>query len=185
MRSLARIAMAVGVLCSSPGMAGEVTIPQEKDLNRAEWIWCQGEAQAKNFYLYCRRTFQVEDKPDRAVLHVTADSRYQLFVNGQFVGRGPARCLQEWQQYDTYDLRPFLRPGNNCIAAIVHQFGVETHSYTLGRGGFFAQGDVEVHGRVFPLDTGSSWRVLQAPTWQRDVPLRELRHHVAGAVRRA
>ena len=135
----------------------------------AKWIWCEGEPVPQNFYLYCRKSFTLEGKAGGATVDVTADSRYKLFVNGKFVGRGPARCDQRWQYYDTYDLRNLLRPGENVISAMVHQYGVSSHSYTVGRGGFLLQGEVrERSGRNVRLDSDESWRLLPAPPWDRE-----------------
>jgi len=134
--------------------------------DRAQWIWCVGEEVPQNFYLYCRKAFRLKEKPASATIHVTADSRYKLYVNGTFVGRGPARADQRWESYDSYDIASHLRAGENVIAVIVHQYGVTTHSYTLGRGGLLLQG--EVGGQV--LDTNSSWKVLPSPAWQRPTP---------------
>jgi hypothetical protein len=137
----------------------------------AKWIWCEGEPVPQNFYLYCRKSFTLEGKASDATVDVAADSRYKLFVNGKFVGRGPARCDQRWQYYDTYDLRPFLQQGENVVSAIVHQFGIPTGSYTLGRGGFLLQGVVRQHdGRVVRLESNDTWRVLPSPAWDRDAP---------------
>src|SRR5262249_18792882 len=115
--------------------------PTERPLWMAQWIWFDGDSAPSNFYLYCRKSFTIDSKVTAAPIHVTADSRYKLFVNGTFVGRGPVRSDPRWQYYDTYDLTPFLRAGENVLSAIVHQYGVPTSSYMLGRGGFLLQGD--------------------------------------------
>jgi hypothetical protein len=137
----------------------------------AKWIWWEGEPVPQNFYLYCRKSFTLEGKVGNAKVDVTADSRYKLFVNGKFVGRGPARCDQRWQYYDTYDLEKFLTPGENVVAVMVHQYGVTTHNNTLGRGGFLLQGEVqEVKGRTLRLDSDESWRLSPAAPWDRESP---------------
>ncbi|MCI0621897.1 MAG: glycoside hydrolase family 78 protein [Acidobacteria bacterium] len=145
--------------------------PTEKHDWLAKWIWCDGEPAPLNFYLYCRRAFTLQGAAAQATTHVAADSRYKLFVNGMFVGRGPARCDQRWQYYDTYDVRPFLQQGENVVSAIVHQYGAPSHSYTLGRGGLFLDGEMrERSGRVVRFDTDGNWRVLPAPPWDRESP---------------
>src|SRR5208283_3476301 len=144
--------------------------PPEKQWS-AKWLWCEGDPVPQNFYLYCRKVLALEGEAAEASVDVAADSRYKLFVNGRFVGRGPARCDQRWQYYDTYDLRPFLQHGDNVLSAMVHQYGAPSHSYTLGRGGFFLQGEVrERSGRSVRLDSDESWRVLPAPSWDRESP---------------
>ena len=143
----------------------------EMPLDRAQWIWSEGDPLPQNFYLYSRKSVDLAPNCSSAEVHVTADSRYKLFVNGEYVGRGPARYDQRWQSYDTHNILPFLQEGENVISAIVHQYGVETHSYVLGRGGFLVQGEVvQKDGSRIPLDTDNSWRVLPAPTWDRNVP---------------
>ena len=72
-----------------------------------------------------RRTFSLPAKPDRFVIHVSADNRYRLFANGEMVSSGPQRSdLMHWR-YETVDLAPHLRPGRNVLAALVWNWGAE------------------------------------------------------------
>jgi len=152
------------LLLTSSCAIGKKDARSAKNLfGRAQWIWCEGDPVPQNFYLYCRQSVDLGAGLRSAEVHVTADSRYKLFVNGEFVGRGPARYDQRWQSYDTYDILPFLQEGENVISAIVHQYGVEIHSYVLGRGGFFLQGEVvaEDGGRVgLGTDGWSCWSIM-------------------------
>lgn len=150
---------------------GVDTVEIPEVLRGAQWIWCEGEAVPQNFYLYCRKRFTVESPPREASVHVTADSRYILYVNDVFVGCGPCRADQRYQYYETYDLTPFLKTGENVISAIVHQYGVSTHSYTLGRGGFLLGAEMAWEGgNTKTIVTDGTWRVLHAPTWKRPTP---------------
>jgi hypothetical protein len=57
-----------------------------------------------------------------AVIHMTADTRYKLFVNGERVSVGPTRsCPQIWY-YDTIDIQPWLKRGDNEIRVVVLRF---------------------------------------------------------------
>src|SRR5438552_7700742 len=111
----------------------------------AEWIWEQiplgshRGPQVKNLFTYFRRTFDLSEGVDKALVQISADSRYKLYVNGHYVGRGPARCDPIWQYYDEYDVAHILRPGKNVVAALVHYYGDSTGWYLLGRPGFFFQ----------------------------------------------
>lgn len=159
---------------------------------RAEWIWRRRgidklsfsggspphEAEA-NRYVYFRKTVDVESPVTAANVHVSADGRYQLYVNGQLIGRGPARSTQAFQAADPYDLTPYLRPGSNVISALVHSYGRNTAWYELpiweqarafGCGGFFLQGEAVTDGGTVTLDTDASWRHLVAEAWERDTP---------------
>lgn len=158
---------------------------------RAEWIWryrgltpppfsldAPRIAPEANRYVYFRRSFELSEACQGAQVWVSADGRYQLFVNGQLVGRGPARSSAACQYLDRYDLAPFLRPGRNVIAALVHSYGRNTAWYELpsweaarafGCGGFFLQGEVIADATIL-LDTDDSWKHLESEAWQRQVP---------------
>jgi len=69
---------------------------------QANWIWYEGEVSPRNFYLYAKKEVEVPAPVKRAEFNCSADSRYQLFINGILIGRGPARSDPRWQSYDTY-----------------------------------------------------------------------------------
>jgi alpha-L-rhamnosidase len=54
-------------------------------------------------------------------IHVSADERYQLYVDGQCQGRGPERGSDRAWFYETYDLD--LSGGGHTLVAIVWQLG--------------------------------------------------------------
>ena len=137
---------------------------------RAAWVWDAGPRSPRNAYLYVRSGLVLPGRVERAVAHVTADSRYRLWVNGTLVGFGPARCDPRHQYYDTYDIRRALRPGQNAIAALVHHYGVGTQFYVRGAAGFLLQADVRSAGREIRLQTDRTWRVASSAAWLSDVP---------------
>jgi alpha-L-rhamnosidase len=54
-------------------------------------------------------------------IHVSADERYQLFLNGELAGMGPERCDAEFWFYETFDLQ--LDPGFHSLSAVVWTLG--------------------------------------------------------------
>ncbi len=125
----------------------------------AKWL-VHPTAQARQYGIYhFRKTISLPQKPSRFVVHVSADNRYRLFVNGKAVAIGPARSDPQHWNYETLDLAPFLVAGNNTLAAQVWYLGesapVAQMSYQLG---FVMQGDGEAEKIV---NTNSSWRVFQ------------------------
>jgi hypothetical protein len=121
----------------------------------ARWIWvAESDPFAYGVYHF-RRSFELKARPASFRIHVTADNRYQLFVNGERVAWGPARGdLLHWR-YETLDIARHLRPGKNALAAVVWNEGehraIAQHSY---RTGFLLQGDTEAEQ---VLDTGPGW----------------------------
>lgn len=89
----------------------------------ASWIG-PADGSVTDFGVYCfRKRFSLAAKPATFVVHVSGDNRYRLFVNGTSVSVGPARGdLLHWR-YETVDLAPHLRAGENVLAAEVWNFG--------------------------------------------------------------
>ncbi len=121
----------------------------------SRWI-APPDAPPSGFGVYhFRHVFELQEVPSRFVVHVSADNRYQLFVNGTRVAKGPARGdLSAWP-YDTLDLAPHLRAGRNVLAAVVWNFAehapLAQHTWQTG---LMVQGDGEAERIV---DTSTSW----------------------------
>src|SRR5581483_6338335 len=63
----------------------------------ASWITCPGVSQRAYGVYHFRKSFTVDTIPRSLVVHVSADNRYRLFVNGYPVCSGPARGdLAHW-----------------------------------------------------------------------------------------
>jgi len=60
---------------------------------KAKWIWDSEEEHPRNWWLAFRKKFISPDDFDEALLNITADSRYVVYVNGRRVGSGPVRGL--------------------------------------------------------------------------------------------
>ena len=125
----------------------------------ARWI-AHPSAPAKGYGVYhFRKHLQLTQKPEHFIIHVSADNRYQLFVNGQFVSDGPARGdLAHWR-FETVDIAPQLKAGDNLMAAVVWVYGdyLPFRQMTY-RSGFILQGDTPKEGQA---NTGASWKVFR------------------------
>ncbi|MCX6952851.1 MAG: family 78 glycoside hydrolase catalytic domain [Verrucomicrobia bacterium] len=108
---------------------------------RASWIWSAEathaapapEASTPSHYQVrmFRRTFDVaEAKAARLEVHLSGDSRYLFFCNGELVGRGPAKGDVNHQFYESHDLTPHLRTGRNVLAALVLDMSRVAHRPT-------------------------------------------------------
>ena len=122
----------------------------------ADWITHPAAPATEFAVIDLRRDFRLTTLPDSLPVLVSADNRYQLFVNGVRVGEGPARGdLQHWR-YARYDLRPYLREGDNRIEARVWNYGIDKpwaqQSYRLA---FILQ---PTEGKFADLKTDGNWR---------------------------
>ena len=68
------------------------------------------------------KTFDLTAEPKSASLRLFADSRYILWINGQYVDRGPCRFDPIGPEFDTLDVTRFLKAGANVIAVLVHHY---------------------------------------------------------------
>ncbi|MGB4828342.1 MAG: hypothetical protein WBP18_13920, partial [Paracoccaceae bacterium] len=55
------------------------------------WIGSDHPFDLAECYLNFRADVALQAVPKAAILHLSADSRYRLWVNGAFIGRGPER----------------------------------------------------------------------------------------------
>ena len=99
-------------------------------LKQARWIWPESAHwDMHNCYAQFRKSFDLQTLPRRAPLYITADQSYHLYVNGQFICRGPARGYQSHWPYDEVDVRPYLRKGRNVLAVRAHNPGFSNFQY--------------------------------------------------------
>lgn len=135
------------------------------------WCWTKKHlSRPWNYYAMFRRAIDLPAKPARAVLRVSADARYVLYVNARRIHWGPARSFPQHQSYDTLDISSALNAGANTICAVVHQYGVPTfQSCYRDTSGFLVDGTIEVDGRSIPVHTPDGWLCREARAWRKDV----------------
>ncbi len=127
----------------------------------APWIWTDQTVWAPNAYVRFRRTLEIAS-PTGLHIEITADARYWLWVNGGFVGAGPARAWPTHWSYDRFDLTPRLRPGRNAIAVLVNHWRAGNFQYLAAPAGLAARLRAS-DGRILD-ETGAHWRTAPAPT---------------------
>lgn len=109
-------------------------------LKRAFWIWPDNFGwDLVNCYALFRKAFSLKSVPEIAPFYITADQSYQLYVNGLYVCRGPARGYQRSWPFDEINLRQWLRKGRNVIAVRAYNPGRSNFQYVhQGYAGFLA-----------------------------------------------
>lgn len=125
----------------------------------ASWITKPGAAQREYGVYHFRKHFSLPAVPASFVVHLSADNRYRLFVNGQPVCSGPARGdLFNWY-FESLDIARYLKQGNNVIAAEVWNMGaLAPVAQISNQTGFLMQGNTLAESMV---NTDDSWKVLQ------------------------
>ena len=123
----------------------------------ASWIASANVPGGVPGVFYFRREISLASVPSHFWVHVSADNRFLLHVNGKYAVEGPARGdLFHWR-FETVDLAPLLQPGRNVLAATVWNFGeLAPVAQMSNRTGFVMQGDTDAEVSV---NTGKDWQV--------------------------
>jgi alpha-L-rhamnosidase len=148
------------------GKPGPYSAPARFDtgLTQDEWtakyIW-DGTSNENNF-AYFRKTFSVQHKPSLAKVFVTAHSDYMLFLNGQLLGRGPARCdPNHYGQYNAYDVTELVKTGVNVFAALAHWQGTFWDAGVNAQPAFLLEARLSnAEGAPTVITSDASWKVL-------------------------
>ena len=123
---------------------------------KANFIWDSSDGSEENVWMCLRKTVDIEQVPETLIAHISADSKYWLWINGNtavFEGglkRGPS--LNDGY-YDSVDIAPYLKSGKNIICALVWYWGKDTS---------FSNSDSGKAGFIFEADniiTDNSWKV--------------------------
>ncbi|MDB5085838.1 MAG: alpha-L-rhamnosidase [Bacilli bacterium] len=111
----------------------------------------------KNQHMLVRKTFFVSSEVQSAFIDITADDYYKLYVNGKFVGQGPAQGNYYYYYYNRFDLKDFLIEGTNVIAVHVYYQGLVCRAYNSGdyRQGMIAE--VTINDKQY-LVTNHTWK---------------------------
>ena len=110
-----------------------------------------------NQHMLVRKEFSLSEQTDKAVIDITADDYYKLYINGKFVGQGPAQSYYFHYNFTRYDISRFLHEGDNIIAVHVYYQGLLNRALNSAdqRQGLIAE--VLIDGEAV-LGTDSSWK---------------------------
>ncbi|TLX78225.1 hypothetical protein E9993_00665 [Labilibacter sediminis] len=130
----------------------------------AKWIWAEEALQAEA--ILARKSFVLDAMPNQATLKITASDFYQLYINGQYVNRGPARSAAHHQSYDSINISSYLQKGENLIAIrAVFEPGAQSYQFEA-RAGLLVQ--LEMDSQMIVSD--DSWRLTVDHSWDKNSP---------------
>jgi hypothetical protein len=142
-------------------VAGLALAARSAESPKARWIWYPGEQNQANSTVYARWSFRLPAKPKAAVIRITCDNKFALFVNGTRAGEFQGEEIA-WNRLFEYRVTKRLDPGLNVIAA--QGLNVE------GPAGLLVEGEITLPGRqMIPIASGADWKVTnrEQPGWQK------------------
>jgi len=163
----AKEAIPTGKKTTSENTTVESKLPiiQNSDFHwRAKWLWGKNDNSMQLF----RRNFEIKGKPINATLNISASSVYQLYVNGVYIARGPARSAPHHQSYDTWQLKDLLTEGDNLIAVKVHFKGSVNSYQHQSRAGLLAQLALQTDYEATTIITDETWLNHGDESWHEN-----------------
>ena len=146
---------------------------KQGQLSTARWIWSESAGDSLNSWVMFRKRLPLEpgNAGTRRTLAMAADARYHLWVNGQWIGEGPARSWPDELFADTYDLSELLEGTDSLeLQILVHHFTPGTSNYIVGEPGCAVE-LVETHrnSKQILLQSDASWECAVHPGYQETV----------------
>lgn len=79
----------------------------------------------QNIHTLFRKNFTIGEKRIKSArLFITGNDLYKLYINGKFVGEGPAQSYPFAYNYNCYDVTDLIARGNNTIAVHLYYQGL-------------------------------------------------------------
>jgi alpha-L-rhamnosidase len=123
----------------------------------AQWI-AAPDGPARDYdVVYFRKSLSLSSIPTQFIVNVSGDTRFELHVNGQRVGAGPALGDVHHWRYETFDLAPYLHSGDNDIAATVWNFGTSAAVSQISSQTAFLLSAEDPQNAA--INTGNSWQI--------------------------
>ncbi len=135
---------------------GQSVSDLETKMWKAAWITVPDiDQQGYGVYLF-RKMFEVKGVAKEMSVYVSGDNHYKLYVNGQLASLGPDRSDVTHWNYDIVNIAPYVKKGQNVIAAQVWNEGEwRATANTSYQTGFILQ---PVNSDLKAIATGKSWR---------------------------
>ena len=122
------------------------------------WIYADDKVQDIYFY-YFKKTFSAQ-RGDKLDLKISADTRYQLSINGKLICEGPCQSAAHLRYYETADATEALIDGENEISVKVQYVGNSNFHivYRRDRAGLWFDGTLTSQsGETAKLSSDDSW----------------------------
>lgn len=133
------------VLFLAMGCISSSKVEKTAQFEKAVPVWAEAREKEMNLNLGFRASFTAEQGQD-AQVKVAASTLYRMYLNGHFVGSGPARAAHGYYRIDEFSVSDFIREGENILAIEVAGYNVNSF-YTLDQPSFLLA-EMSVDGNV-------------------------------------
>jgi alpha-L-rhamnosidase len=150
----------------------DVGLLENSDWGGANWI--RRSSNTNENYTYFRKKFSTDNQVERAIVYVSATHDFELYLNGELVGKGPGYHYPQYQYYKAFDVTTLIS------AEVDHLFASRTHWYGGGQGrpssenGFILKAVIEYSdGTQKVVVTDETWKQSQVYSFLTGQPHRQ------------
>jgi len=134
------------------------------DYQETKIEWKNNPGYQKQYKALFRKTFALTGVPDQAIISITADISFRLFINGIFVAQGPANIGNDYFDgvpprhwfFNTHNIKRYLISGTNLIAVEVFSHFREISETSSGQGMLICDLNDGFNKNIVATDT--SWK---------------------------
>ncbi|MBQ8781774.1 MAG: family 78 glycoside hydrolase catalytic domain [Oscillospiraceae bacterium] len=114
----------------------------------------------RNRHILFRQKFTCDSSTETALVYISADDYYKLYINGKFVGQGPAPSYHFRCNYNVIDISSYIKKSENTIAVHTLYQGLINRVWQSGdcRHGLIM--DVEING-ITVLSSDESFKTAR------------------------
>jgi alpha-L-rhamnosidase len=135
-----------------------------KEYQGTKTEWAKNPGYKGQYKALFRKSFDLSRLPDQAILTITADVSFRIYINESFIAQGPANIGNDYADgvppghwfYNTHNVRKYLNPGTNFIAVEVFSHSREISETTSGQGMLIC--DLDDGEKKNIVATDASWR---------------------------
>lgn len=149
-----------GVLSLS-GLSSRDTYSVQCAFSEAKPIWTTADPPSSSHEVGLFRKQFRASRPQVAHIRIFADTRYELWLNEEWIGRGPARFSRRYREYDMYTVR--VSTGINQLAVLVQWAPNTRRSESQVP---YLMAVLELGGGC--VTTDETWKATVSEAWRRD-----------------
>lgn len=126
------------------------------------WLW-HPAADMDNAYVNFITDWNLPQQYEKVVLNISADSNYNLWINGELASTAQYADYVQYKVYDTVDITEWVQPLSNRLCVIGYYQGEDSHTYRRGAPGILYW--ITVDGAVAAV-SDASVRCRLAPDYR-------------------
>ncbi len=136
------------------------TLPQ---ILKGDWIWIETLRKRYSRTLFLRKDFILDSVVPYADFYISASGAYHLYVNGEYVGFGPASSPAGCAYCDRYDISMYLQGGMNTIGILALDLAAPSYSHLMKDPGVWCQLDIDDKPLLW---SSTDWSVFDGSSFE-------------------